>query len=85
MLIQVYSLYDTKSCIFTQPSFFPNDATCMRAVQQLVRSTDNQVAQYPSDFIIYHIGEWDDSVGVLASNGAPRNLGPCSALLNEAK
>lgn len=80
MNVQVYSLYDTKALVFSQPSYFPNDATAMRAFLQLSNESGNTVNQYPADFIIFNVGEWDDQNGVLLALTAPRSLGPVSGL-----
>lgn len=81
MLVKAFSLLDTKSGLFSLPWFFPHDANAVRAVRALGLDKATTVGQYPSDYVLYCIGEFDDSVGLLTSPFAPRPLGAVSSLL----
>lgn len=59
---QVYSVYDTKSGHGTPPFFTQNHDTARRMCRNLVQGTqDNDIAKNPEDFVLYHIGEFEDN------------------------
>lgn len=64
MKLHIYSVYDQAAGAFITPFFQQNDGLAIRAFQGLVNSDDkNNVSQYPDQFTLFKIGEFDDLEG----------------------
>jgi len=83
MIINAYSLLDTKTGLYAQPWFFHHDVIALRAVQQLGSDKTTQPGMYPNDFVLYKVGLFDDNTGNLAAT-TPYNMGSIAALLAAA-
>ena len=67
MNIQIYSIYDKTAKSYSQPFYAAND-DC--AVRILVGSFDerSQLVLYPSDYVLCHLGSFDDTSGLITSD-----------------
>lgn len=63
MRISVYSLMDVKARAFQNLILLQNDEMCVRAMQS---PPQGDVAKWPSDFQMYHVGFFDDDNGVIS-------------------
>ena len=61
----VYCLYDKKAAIYTAPFTEKNDATAVRLVQGLLANRGSNISQYPEDFDLYYLGDFDPEDGQL--------------------
>lgn len=66
MMLQAYSIYDSKAKVFSQPFFTSNHQMALRSFITLIEDGGNNVARFPEDFSLHHIGEFDDATGKLA-------------------
>lgn len=75
MELFVFSIYDTAATVFAQPFFAPSEAVAVRSFKDLVNGSDNKVAQHPEDYVLFHLGMYDDNTGGLeARGGGPRQV-----------
>lgn len=66
MMLQAYSVYDSKAKAFSAPFFAQNNDIAKRSFTQLANEKGtNNVSRFPEDFSLHHIGEFDDSTGKL--------------------
>lgn len=72
--LQVFSVYDSAADAFLQPFFAPTVEFAVREFRRAVNEEGHQFNQYPDDYTLFHIGEFDQSSGALAG-AAPRSLG----------
>lgn len=77
-MLKVYSVYDSKSSLFGSPFFIPSEPQARRAFSDVVNDSSTIVSRHPSDFILYQIGEFDESVGLLSSITPVLSLGNAS-------
>ena len=63
----VYSLYDKKAKIFMNIFTDINDGTAIRQIEQACQSKEAILAQYPDDYALYRITQWDDETGALST------------------
>lgn len=68
MLLNAYSIFDTKALIFHAPFFFAQDGQAVRALSDLVADTNTQIGRHPADFVLYRVGDWDDQSGQLGGD-----------------
>lgn len=62
---KLFSIYDKKGQVYSNPSFFPNKSVALRALGELVNDGQSSVSKYPNDFNVWVVGEWDDQKGEL--------------------
>lgn len=75
MIVNLYSLYDTKALLYLQPFTAVNHQVAKRVLQT---GADEQsiIRQHPADFILYQVGTFDESNAVIAPLAQPINHGP---------
>lgn len=65
MILNAYSILDSKTGLFSQPWFFNHDQTAFRQVKEAGQDKTNNLGKYPEDFHLYKIGHYDDNTGVM--------------------
>lgn len=63
-MLKLYSIKDTKGS-FYEPLVAQNDALAVRNVRGIVNSGKGLLAQYPEDFELWYIGEFDEVTGII--------------------
>ncbi|QXP44291.1 MAG: nonstructural protein [Arizlama microvirus] len=63
MVIKVFSIFDVKAKVYSNPFFMPHSGQAMRAFGDLVRDEKTEVNRHPEDYSLYQVGEYDDNVG----------------------
>ena len=82
----VYSIYDAKQTVYIQPFFARNDASAIRILEQtLLSMPDCLLTQYPEDFTVFRIGDWDANTGVITKADAFVSLGTCLQLISQMR
>lgn len=69
-LQNLYSVHDYTSGAFWPPFTAENHAVARRSFAQTVNNPKTIINQYPRDFVLYHIGDFDPddgSIGALTS------------------
>lgn len=79
----VFAVRDTCIGSFLMPMFFPNNAGAVRALGDAVNKPkeDNNFYQHPEHYQLYHIGNFDDEVGIVVSLPAPEFIVDCQSLV----
>lgn len=75
MKTKMFTLLDTKAEAFGVPFFMPQTAMAKRAVMDLSRDPQSMLSKHREDFVLYEIGEFDDSIGSVIPYATPKNLG----------
>ena len=68
MNVQLFTIYDIKSEAHLPIFSMRNKGEALRAFESTVKDKDNknnQIAQYPSDYVLKLIGSFDDLSGVI--------------------
>lgn len=65
MILKVFAVRDTKACAFLQPFFSNSVGSALRAFGDAVNEKGSPFNKHPEDYLIYHIGSYDDSLGAL--------------------
>jgi len=60
---KAFTLYDSKSKVYAKPFFVINEAVALRAISDLLTDMNTEPAKHPEDFILFAIGEYDDTTG----------------------
>lgn len=56
----ITAVYDIKGESYSPPQLFKTKGEAIRAMEQAVSSEDSMLAKYPSDYVMKHIGDWDE-------------------------
>lgn len=73
-VFQIYSVRDSKTETFHQPFLQKTHGEAERTFQVQANDPQSQVARFPTDFELWHLGEFDDSTGKMALNPAPKHI-----------
>lgn len=68
MKLRVFSVYDGKIAGFMRPFFDAHLGNALRSFEEACKEPTSPFAKYPSDFVLYEIGSFDDEKGVLESH-----------------
>ena len=72
----IFAVYDSQAEAYGMPMFFKAKGEAVRAFEQQVnRQEDSMIAQYPQDFTLFEIGEFDSSTGLIVPLPTPASLG----------
>lgn len=62
----MYSIFDAKSRIWSNPFVAPNDLIATREFGRVVNEPGNAIHDNPEDFELHAIAAWDEEAGLLA-------------------
>lgn len=64
MKLLVFSIYDAKTLVYSQPFYMTSRGAALRSFQELCEDTKTTINKHPSDFSLVEIGTFDDADGV---------------------
>lgn len=64
MKLQVFTVYDMAVKAFLQPFYARSHGEAIRSFTELANDTGTHVCRHPSDFVLHHLGEFDDASGL---------------------
>ena len=85
MITKVFSIFDSKAQMFNVPFFMTTTPAAIRSFTDLVNDPNTPVNKHPSDFVLYELGEFDDSVGKMTNYAEHHHLGVASAFKDQKK
>ena len=71
---QIFSVYDTIAKAWLPPFYYHNEGLAIRTFADCVNSEQHQFGANPSDYTLFHIGEWDDHDGKITPT-EPESIG----------
>lgn len=74
MLHKVYSIRDSKTEVFNVPFYKVTHGEAERDFRTLANDEKSRLAQYPEDFDLYFIGEYDDNTGKMNALDTPQHI-----------
>lgn len=75
MIVKIYSIFDSKAGAFLQPWFAVNNALAFRNCEKAMRNPQSGFADFPADFTLFAIADYDDITGNIKPYEAKENLG----------
>lgn len=82
MILKVYSIRDAKAEVYNTPFYQKSHGEAERNFQTLVKDEKSTVAQYPDDFDLYFIGEYDDNKGTFSTLDTPQHIAKAVSFKN---
>lgn len=75
MILNIFSIYDSKAEAYMQPFFMKTKGEAVRAFSDLVRDPQSMVSKHPEDYVLFEIGSFDDQKAEICVLDSPRSLG----------
>lgn len=72
--LQAVSIFDNKAETYTPPCFVPAVGVATRDFASLVNDGKSMQSQFPSDFALYHLGEFDPHTGCFVTLAEPKRI-----------
>lgn len=74
MLLKAFSIRDQKAEVFNTPFFQKTHGEAERNFRTLVNDQKSTVFQFPEDFDLYYVGDYDDVLGTFRSLETPQHV-----------
>lgn len=74
MRLKVFSIRDSKGNMFNTPWCKHNERDAIFDFKKMVNNKESLPGQYPKDFDLYLLGEYDDQTGRFAGLDKPQHL-----------
>lgn len=74
MIYKLFSVRDSKSEIFHSPWFFKTHGEAEREFRTVVNTEKSKLAQFPEDYDLYYVGEYDDNTGKFNPVDSPQHV-----------
>lgn len=74
MILEVFSIRDSKAECYNTPFFKKTKGEALRDFTTAVNDEKSQLNQYPTDFDVYHVGNWDSDSGKFIPLDTPKHL-----------
>jgi hypothetical protein len=76
MIVNVYTIYDSKSKAYAQPWMAPNHSTAFRnCTKACMPGSNNPCIDFPADYTLFCVGTFDELTGLIEGFQAHENLG----------
>lgn len=73
--MKLFTIFDVRSESFSPVLGYPARGAALREFVDQTREPQSSIAKHPGDFILFEIGEFDQSTGVLSVHEERANLG----------
>lgn len=74
MKLKAFSIRDAKAEVFNTPYFKSTHGEAERDFRTAVNDPKTKLNQYPEDFDLYYLGEYDDQSGNFVSLKTPQHV-----------
>lgn len=75
MKTNLFCVFDSAADRFTEPWPAPTVELALRRFRHTVNQEGNDIAMFPEDYTLFHIGEFDQETGLIEAFPSPRSLG----------
>lgn len=74
MILKAFSVRDAKAEVFHTPFYKKTHGEAERDFTTLVRDDKSQLRQFPEDYDLYYLGEYDDQTGKFEGLDTPQHI-----------
>lgn len=64
--MQIFSVKDKQVDAFLQPFFSPTLGSALRSLMEVVNDPNHTFSKHSSDYVLYSLGSFDDTTGVVS-------------------
>lgn len=62
-MLKIYTIYDSKSETYTEPTYHPARGQAIRALTDAVNGGQGVISDHPADFTLFELGSFDQRTG----------------------
>lgn len=77
---KAFAIRDSKAGFFNQPFFQHSHGEAERSFKRLSNDVQSNISQFPEDFDLYYIGEYDNITGTITALETPQHMIKATAL-----
>lgn len=85
MIVNAYSIFDTKSLVYSNPFYAVTDGAAIRIVSDAANDMNTSLGKHPADFILYKVGSFNDGNAVLQNLDPREHVIDLIALVHQHK
>jgi hypothetical protein len=85
MIHKIFSVHDSAAAAYLPPFFLPTEAMAIRTLTDCVHDENHAFSKNPTDYVLYCIGTFDDSTGIIVDSVTPEIIKTCNELTQGAK
>lgn len=74
MMLKAYSIRDAKAEIYNDPFYRKTHGEAERDFSQLVNDPKSKIHEFPEDYDLYFVGEWNDNTGSFIPLDTPQHV-----------
>lgn len=74
MILKAFTIRDSKAEYFHPPFFQKTHGEAERSFKQLANDQKSTIWQFPEDYDLYFLGEYDDQTGKWSSPDSPQHV-----------
>lgn len=78
---KIYSVKDAKAEVFNTPFYQSTHGEAERSFTRLVQDEKSIISQFPDDYDLYCLGEFDDRTGLIATLDTPLHVAKANNML----
>lgn len=78
--VKIFAIYDNQAETFGRPFFMLTEGLAIRGFVEAASDPQTDFAKFPSDFILYEIGDYDENTGLIESIDPKRHMSALTAL-----
>lgn len=78
----IFSVYDKKAALYSQPFLTVNEGTAIRMFNRACHDPNNDISLYADDYALYHIGMFCDESGQITPQYPPVHVIDGSTCIN---
>lgn len=75
MILNIFSVFDSKAEAFMSPFFMNSKGSAIRAFTEISHDKTHAFGKNPEDFTLFHLGSWNDSSASFDLLATPASLG----------
>lgn len=83
MIQLVFAVFDGATKAYMQPFFCNTIEEAMRSFRTICNDPSTTLNQYPGDYTLFQLGEYDQKTGVITSLPTPHSLGLALTYIRE--
>lgn len=85
MIMKMFTIFDRKVVAHLTPFFARSDAEAIRMMKETVLSGNSKLSQWPGDYHLYGLGEFDDQTGEVLGCDHPEPIASVEEILEDAQ
>lgn len=82
MTTELFSVFDSAAKRYLEPFYAPTIEYAIRQFRASINTGDHMFARFPEDYVLFHIGSFDQESGQVVANAAPMSLGVAVTFLD---